>query len=82
MKKIDKIESNLNDGDEMADHYDFDYKQAKPNRFASILAEQNGFIKLQPDIHKVFQTSDQVNDALRAFINAIPKKNKRRTLKV
>jgi hypothetical protein len=66
----------------MLDHYDFDYSKAKPNRFASVLTEQNGFIKLQPDIHKVFQTSDQVNDALRAFINAIPKKNKRKAQKV
>ncbi len=62
--------------DEMLDNYDFDYSKAQPNRFAPLLAEQNGFIKLQPDIHKVFQTSDQVNNALRALINAIPKEKK------
>jgi hypothetical protein len=64
--------------EDMLEHYDFDYSQAQPNRFAPILAEQNGYIKLQPDIHKVFQTSDEVNNALRAFIDAIPKKNKRK----
>ena len=69
------------DNDEMLEHYDFDYSLAKPNRFALSLTEENGFIKLQPEIQKVFQTSDQVNNALRAFIDAIPKKGKRKLQK-
>ncbi|MEI6089378.1 MAG: hypothetical protein WCR42_02910 [bacterium] len=78
MKKTDNIMNNLDDEDEMLDNYDFDYSKAKPNRFAAKLAEQDGYIKLQPDIHKVFETSDQVNNALRALINAMPKKKNRK----
>ena len=82
MKKTDKININPDDNHEMQEHYDFDYTKAKPNRFAPILAEQNGFIKLQPDIQKVFQTSEQVNNALRAIINIIPKPTKRKLERV
>ncbi|MCX6154517.1 MAG: hypothetical protein NT007_10185 [Candidatus Kapabacteria bacterium] len=78
MKKIENNNLIQNNNDEMSEHYDFDYSKAKSNRFAPILAEQNGFIKLQPDIQKVFQTSDQVNNALRSIIHAIPKRNKRK----
>ncbi len=81
MKKIKnitiEIDNNIIEDDEMLDHYDFDYSKAKPNRFAAILSEQSGFIKLQPDIQKVFKNSDDVNNALRAFINAIPKKKRK-----
>jgi hypothetical protein len=57
----------------MLEHYDFDYSQAKPNRFALILAEQDGFIKLQPDIREFYHTSEEVNNALRHFIKTKPK---------
>ena len=82
MKKTDPKRIKTDIGDDMPDNYDFDYSQSQPNRFAPILAEQNGFVKLQPDVHKVFHTSDQVNNALRAFINAIPKKEHRKLQKV
>ncbi len=59
--------------DEMPDHYEFDYSKAKPNRFAPILAEQHGYIKLQDDVHKVFKNSEQVNKVLRAIIATYPK---------
>lgn len=72
MKKGDSANENSKN-DEILDHYNFDYSKAKPNKFAPILAEQKGFIKLQPDIQKVFKTSEHVNNALRALINAIPK---------
>ena len=64
------------DQDEMSEHYDFDYSKAKPNHYAAILAEQEGYVKLQPDIKKVFKTSEQVNDVLRAIINSFPKSGK------
>ncbi len=62
--------------DEMPDHYEFDYSKAKPNRFAPILAEQHGYIKLQDDVHKVFKNSEQVNEVLRAIIATYPKGRK------
>ena len=82
MKKTKDKKTNPADGDKMPDHYEFDYSKAKPNRFAPVLAEQEGFIQLQPDIRKVFKTSDQVNTALRAFINAIPKRSSKLLEKV
>ncbi len=74
MKKTYKIDK---DQDELSEHYDFDYSKAKNNRFAPLLAEQEGFVKLEPDIRRVFRTSDQVNNALRAIINAVPKTKKK-----
>jgi hypothetical protein len=75
MNKTNSKKKNIID-DELEEHYDFDYSKAKPNRFAPILAEQSGFIKLQPDIQEVFKTSEQVNNILRAIISAYPKSKK------
>jgi hypothetical protein len=55
---------NYDEQDEMLEHYDFDYSQTKPNRFALLLAEQDGFIKLQPDIRDFYHTTEEVNNAL------------------
>ena len=73
MKKTKQKNNPKTDDDEMLEHYDFDYNKAKPNRFAPVLAEQEGYIKLQPDIHKIFKTSEEVNNLLRAIINSYPK---------
>lgn len=45
MKKTDKLNVHLNNDDDIQNHYDFDYSLAKPNRFAPILAEQQGDTK-------------------------------------
>lgn len=37
-------------------------------------------VTLDPDVFKVFHTSEQVNIALRAFINAIPKTEKKKLI--
>ena len=66
--------------DEMRKEYDF--LNSKPNKYASILKEQEHLVNIEPDVFEVFNTSEQVNTALRAFINAIPKKNKRKLAKV
>ena len=71
---------NPDEQDEMLEHYDFDYSQAKPNRFASALNKQGTFIQLEPDIQKVFKTSEEVNNALRILISAIPKRRKVRAV--
>ena len=73
MKKTKLNKEILPDEDDMLEHYDFDYSKAKPNRFAPILAEQEGYIKLQPDIQKVFKNSDDVNNFLRSIIKNYPK---------
>ncbi len=57
---------------EMAKEYRFDYKKAKPNRFA--VKDGPLVAVIDPDVAKVFTTSEQVNKALRALISAMPEK--------
>ncbi len=57
---------------EMASEYRFDYKKAKPNRFAEKMKQTPIVILLDDDVAKVFHTTEQVNKALRALISAMP----------
>lgn len=57
---------------EMASEYRFDYKKAKPNRFAEKMQESPVVVLLDDDVAKVFSTAEQVNKALRALISAMP----------
>lgn len=60
----------IKNNDEMRSEYDF--SDSMPNKYAAILRQHEHLVKLDPDVYKVFDTSDKVNNALRAFINAIP----------
>ena len=53
--------------DEMLPEYNFDYTQAKPNRFAKQVVS----VTLD-DVAQVFTSADAVNKALRAILSAIP----------
>jgi hypothetical protein len=62
---------------EMASEYQFDYKKAKPNRFAARMKNRLTaplIVMIEPDVAKVFKSSEQVNKALRALISAMPEK--------
>jgi hypothetical protein len=59
---------------EMAPEYRFDYSKAKPNRFAARMKDEPLIVMIEPDVAKVFKSSEQVNKALRALISAIPEK--------
>ena len=59
---------------EMASEYRFDYKKAKPNRFAARMKNEPLIVMIEPDVAKVFKSSEQVNKALRALISAMPEK--------
>ncbi len=50
--------------------YNFDYRKAKPNRFA--LKESQRVIILDPDVAKYFEDSESVNRILRAIIGNMP----------
>ena len=52
--------------------YRFDYAKAKPNRFASRMKDSPVVVVLDPDVAKVFTSTEEVNKALRALIAAIP----------
>jgi uncharacterized protein (DUF4415 family) len=54
--------------DEMLPEYNFDYTQAKPNRFAKQVVS----VTLDDDVAQVFTSADAVNKALRAILSAIP----------
>ncbi len=59
---------------EMAKEYRFDYSKAKPNRFASRMKDSPLVAVIDPDVAKVFTTTEEVNRALRALISAMPTK--------
>ena len=61
---------------EMAPEYRFDYKKAKPNRFAARMKDEPLIVMIEPDVAKVFTSAEQVNKALRALISAMPEKKK------
>ena len=67
--------SKLTVDEEMSSKYRFDYSKAKPNRFANRMKDAPLVAVIDPDVAKVFTTSEQVNKALRALISAIPKGN-------
>ncbi len=56
---------------DMLDEYDFDYSKAKPNRFAERFKDVT-LVALDPDVATVFETSEAVNDVLRALIKTMP----------
>jgi len=74
-------ETKTNKVQEMAAEYRFDYKKAKPNRFASRMKNEPLIVMVDPDIAKVFRTSEEVNKALRALISAMPEKKMKAVVK-
>jgi len=60
----------------MRPEYDFDYRKARPNRFAQRVYKDHRVVILDPDISKVFPTSESVNTVLRALITTMPKSRK------
>jgi hypothetical protein len=60
--------------DELHQEYRFDYKKAKPNRFADQGDAARVVVVLDPDVSEVFQTPDSVNVVLRALIRSMPAK--------
>jgi len=58
--------------DELLPEYRFDYRKARPNRFASRVASPQNMIALDPDVAAVFTTEESVNTVLRALIQTMP----------
>jgi hypothetical protein len=57
--------------------YRFDYRRARPNRFAALMKGRTVAVVLDPDVASVFQTSEAVNSLLRSVILALPEDVKR-----
>ena len=60
----------------MPAEYQFDYKEARPNRFAGRVDRQRLVVIIDKDVSAVFSTPESVNTALRALITALPKISK------
>ena len=58
--------------DELRPEYDFDYRQAKPNRFAAGLKKGGRLVVLDPEVAAAFQGSQDVNAVLRALLKTMP----------
>ena len=58
--------------DTMRAQYRFDYRNAKPNRFASQMSAGAIAVVLEPDVAAVFASSEAVNTLLRSVIAALP----------
>jgi len=56
----------------MRKEYRFDYRRAKPNRFAEKMSEGVVVVILEPDVAAVFKSSEAVNALLRSVIAAMP----------
>lgn len=73
MKKTKSSDSGLKTADELRPEYEFDYGQARENRFASRADPKRVVVILDPDVSKVFRTPESVNAALRALIEVVPR---------
>jgi len=59
----------------MRPEYRFDYRKARPNRFAAALQGRTAVV-LDPDVASVFESSASVNQLLRSVIAAFPHKGR------
>ena len=59
--------------DDMLPEYDFDYSKVRPNRFAERIYKDRLIAILDPDVSKVFNTSESVNAVLRSLITTMPR---------
>jgi hypothetical protein len=57
----------------MRREYRFDYRKARPNRFAALMEGSTVAVVLDPDVASVFKSSESVNSLLRSVILALPR---------
>jgi hypothetical protein len=72
MKKTSVIKKKAEQLDELGPEYRFEYRKAKPNRFAKRTRPQSVAVLLAPDVAKVFETGEAVNAVLRALMMTMP----------
>ena len=79
MKRVQHSKPGKRDEDEMPAEYQFDFRKARPNRFAGRVDKDTVIVVLDPDVSKVFSSQQSVNTALRALLTAMPTRPQRRT---
>ena len=78
MKKASSTKPDRDVATELREEYHFDYRKAKPNRFASRVDKARIVIALEPDVADVFTTAESVNEVLRALIHTMPATKRRK----
>jgi hypothetical protein len=63
--------------DALLPEYQFDYRKARPNRFADRIKQGSRIVVLDPDVAELFPTAESVNTVLRALIETMPAKKAR-----
>jgi hypothetical protein len=77
MKKTRSAKRAKKSEQEMLPEYQFDYRKARPNRFAARLKRGSRIVVLDPDVAAVFSKPESVNAVLRAIIATIPRNGSR-----
>lgn len=72
MKKTLRTKTKAEQPDDLAPEYRFDYRKARPNRFAKRTQPESIAVLLDPDVAQVFETGDTVNAVLRALMTTMP----------
>ena len=72
MKKTPNRKKSKGIVDDLKAEYRFDYRNAKPNRFAAVMSDATVAVVLEPDVAAVFKSSKAVNSFLRSVIAAMP----------
>jgi hypothetical protein len=62
--------------DDLEPNYNFDYSKAQPNKYAGLPKEQM-IVLLDKEITRYFRTPDEVTNALKSLIQAIPPRDLR-----
>lgn len=77
MKRTSAHEKSGTQPEDMRREYRFDYKKAKPNRFADHMGAGTIAVVLDADVAAVFKTSESVNTLLRSVISTLPENTRR-----
>ena len=63
----------FNNEDYLRDEYDFDFSKGTKGKYFNFV--NSDYVKIEPDVQEVFKTSEEVNNSLRAIIQAMPKRS-------
>ena len=61
----------------MTEGYTITVYSPNKNAYEKRVAEKVSYIKIDKDVYEIFKTSEEINNALRAFINSIPKTSRK-----
>jgi hypothetical protein len=75
MRKTQPGSKRKSASEEMLPEYHFDYRKARPNRFAHKIKSGGKLILLDADVAEAFTTPESVNSVLRALLTTMPRRN-------